>query len=249
MRCVPRTHERDETELDRLTRYHATRCPRLKAELVEEYFWIAHAVARRYRGRGEPYEDILQVAALGIVAALDRFDPETGRAFPAFAMPTALGEVKRHFRDRSWRVRVPRGVKDLVLEVSRTVDELTADLDREPTTREVADRLGVEVVAVERTRVASEANHPAPVDPMYDSGRDQLADPGPGGEELADDRVMLDLGLEQLAERERTIVLLRFYEDLSQEEIAARMGISQPHVSRILRAALAEMRRALTTVP
>src|SRR5690606_1685513 len=101
--------------------------------LVEEYSWIVSYVARRYQGRGEPLDDITQVAALGVVAAVDRFDPDTGSSFPAFAIPTSLGEVRRHFRDKTWRVRVPRRVKDLTVQVTSATEELMSDLGRTPT--------------------------------------------------------------------------------------------------------------------
>jgi RNA polymerase sigma-B factor len=249
------THRHAGHDADaRLEEYRVTRCPRLKAALVDDYYWIVDYVARRYQGRGEPRDDITQAAAVGLVAALDRYDPASRTPFPSFAIPTALGEVRRHFRDRTWRVRVPRGVKDLSVQVGAVVDELTGDLGRPPSTDEIADRIGVEIAAVEQAHIATAANNPIAADtgePTGDGGqvidlREELGDEQARGD--VDARLVIGELIEALPERSRRVVWLRFFEDLSQDEIADRLGISQPHVSRLLRASLGQMRRQLGRV-
>jgi RNA polymerase sigma-B factor len=247
METVREPRAQKDAERQRLADYHATRCPRLKASLIEEYYWIAEYVARRYRERGEAHDDLVQVAALGLVAALERYDPDAGSSFPAFALPTATGEVRKHFRDRTWRVRVPRRLKDLSLEAARAAEELAKDLEREPTTGEIADRLDVPVELVEQARSAVEANHPLPVGTPAADTVTSLSVDVPADDQIAgaEEAVMVQALLATLAPRERAVVRLRFYADLSQDEIAARVGVSQPHVSRILRSALARLKRQL----
>lgn len=243
---------RDDGAAERLRRYHATRDPRLRAELVEEYWWIVSYVVRRYQGKGEPAEDLRQVAALGLVAAIERFDPTAGSTFPAFAIPTALGEVRRHFRDATWRVRVPRRVKDLTVQVTAATEEMTADLGRAPTSEELADRLGVQGSAIHDAWRASAAARPLSADsPGHDS------EDGPTVLDVrttrtaidegasVDDRVLVRDLLDTLTPRSRQVVVLRYFQGLSQAEVAAEVGISQPHVSRLLRAALGELRERL----
>lgn len=243
---------RDDGTAERLRRYHATRDPRLRAELVEEYWWIVTYVVRRYQGKGEPAEDLRQVAALGLVAAIERFDPAAGSTFPAFAIPTALGEVRRHFRDATWRVRVPRRVKDLTVQVTAATEEMTADLGRAPTSEELADRLGVQAPAIHDAWRASAAARPLSADSSGPDGED-----GPSVLDVrttraavdegarVDDRVLVRELLETLTPRSRQVVVLRYFEGLSQAEVAAQVGISQPHVSRLLRAALVELRERI----
>jgi RNA polymerase sigma-B factor len=206
---------------------------------IVDHYWIVEYVARRYRGRGEPAEDIEQVAAMGVVAAAGRYDPDTGGSFASFAIPTAMGEVRRHFRDRTWRVRVPRGIKDLAVQMGAATEELTGDLGRAPTAAEVADRLGVGVEQVQQAMLATRAN--SPVD--TDAGRD------PGHAADIDTEMLVAELIATLPERQRAIVWLRFFEDLSQEDIADRLGISQPHVSRLLRASLEQLRGRLADEP
>ncbi len=237
---------------DRFVRYRRTRDPRLRAELVDEHWWIVTYVVRRYQGKGEPSEDLQQVAALGLVAAIERYDPEAGSTFPAFAIPTALGEVRRHFRDTTWRVRVPRRLKDLTVEIGAATEELTSDLRRAPTADELGDRLGVTAADVREAWSAAAAARPVSAD-----ATDRDADDGPtvldvrasrslpDQEALADDRLLVGQLLGGLSPRSREVVVLRFFHGLSQSEVAARIGVSQPHVSRLLRSALAELREQL----
>lgn len=241
----------DATPDDRFVRYRATRDPSLREALVEDHWWIVNHVVRRYQGKGEPNDDLQQVAALGLVAAVERFDPTAGSTFPAFAIPTALGEVRRHFRDATWRVRVPRRVKDLTVQVTSATEELTRDLGRSPSVDELADRLGVAPSAVREAWEATAAARPLSAD---SAGPDE---DGPSVldvrtvrqsvDELdaSDDRLLIRDLLRTLPDRSRHVVVLRYFEGLSQAEVAERIGISQPHVSRLLRTALSELRASL----
>lgn len=241
---------RHPDQCPRLAEYHRTRDSNLQRSLIVEHYWIVEFVARRYQGRGELADDITQAAALGLVAALDRYDPDTGRSFASFAIPTAMGEVRRHFRDHTWRVRVPRGVKELAVQLGPITEELTSDLRRTPTNDEIADRIGVPVERLGLARLATRANHPVVADSR--EGNDEAPD-------LIDLRA-LDHGnlkpdidtemavgrlIDELPERHRRVVRLRFFDDLSQVEIAERVGVSQPHVSRLLRDSLRRMREAM----
>lgn len=238
----------DEVVAAKLAEFARTRDPVLRAELVEAHWWIVGYASRRYGGRGEPVDDLQQIAALGLVKALDRYDPETGTSFASFAIPTAIGEVRRHFRDATWRVRVPRRLKDLVVQIGGAVDALTQDLGRPPTESEIADRIGADPDDVREALAAGAANrtvHPGPPGSGTDTGMAELAAAEPEHEDGSDVRMLVQDGLAELSERSRRIVYLRFFVGLSQSEIAARTGISQPHVSRLLSAALAELREHL----
>ncbi|HSL58174.1 MAG TPA: sigma-70 family RNA polymerase sigma factor [Acidimicrobiales bacterium] len=239
----------DEAVSARLAEFARTRDQELRTQLVEDYWWIVGYAARRYGGRGEPVDDLMQIAALGLVKALDRYDPASGTSFASFAIPTAIGEVRRHFRDATWRVRVPRRLKDLVVQIGGTIDALTQDLGRPPTHDEIADRIGVGADDVRDALAAGAANrtvHPGPPG-SADAGVGELAALAGDDEETSDARMLVHDGLAVLPERSRRIVYLRFFLGLSQSEIAERTGISQPHVSRLLNAALVQLREHLTS--
>jgi RNA polymerase sigma-B factor len=220
----------------------------LREELIRYCLPFAGRLARRYRGRGEYLEDLEQVARLGLVKAIDRYDPERG-SFTAYAVITISGELKRHFRDRTWGVHVPRRVQDLSLEVGHASMLLTSVLARTPTTAELAHRLGVTEVAV-REAVESAAgyapaslNAPVAGDGLLEFG-DMLGELDNDLESVTDKLTVTDLLL-RLPARERRMLAMRFYGNLTQAEIAAELGISQMHVSRLLSRALSWLREAM----
>lgn len=234
-----------ETELWR--RLRERRDPAAREELVRRYIPFARNLALRYRGASESFDDLLQVANLGLVNAVDRFEPERGTPFAAFASPTILGELKRHFRDRVWTVRVPRGLHDRMAEVDRATTALTVELQRSPSVGEIAAKLGLDHTDVLEVLEASHNRRPLSLDrPVGGEEDESPAAEWVGGEdegfELVDDKLALEGVLPQLGERERLILRLRFVEDMTQSQIAERIGHSQMHVSRILRRTLERIR-------
>lgn len=227
--------------------------PRGRRErLIVENLPLVRALASRYANRGEAFDDLVQVGTVGLIKAVDRFEPERGTPLAAFATPTILGEIRRHFRDATWAIRVPRRIGDDRARVAAVIDDLTARLGRSPTVPEVAVEAGLAEDDVLDALAAEVARRTVP-----------LAGPGPGpeddpaaqvGEEdpgfdLAETRADLAEGLERLPPRERAIVHLRFAQDLTQSEIGHRLGISQMHVSRLLRRALDTLAEASGDTP
>jgi RNA polymerase sigma-B factor len=220
-------------------------------EIIEAHRALARGLARRFARRGEPLDDLEQVALVGVLKAIERFDPHAGTPFAGFAAATVIGELKRHLRDRTWRVRVPRRAQERSLEIGRAVESLGHRLHRAPTMAEIADVLGCSIDDVlEAMEVAASYHN---VNPDLGTGdfsigglsrRASTTEPGFAALEDAD--LVRDL-LARLPERERTICELRFFDDLTQREIAGRVGISQMHVSRLLRASLDRMRDHLAT--
>jgi RNA polymerase sigma-B factor len=231
-----------------LNRYRLKGDQAARDELVERFLPLARALAMRYRASSEALDDLVQVASLGLMKALERFDPDRGPSFQAYAVPTILGELKRHFRDRVLPLHLPRGVKERALDIGRAAEELTGELDRAPTLSEIAARLDVsEDEAVEALQ-AVEASRTISLDVpvLGDDGEappasETLGRPDPVLETMAA-RLDVREALEVLDERERSCVRLRFVEDMTQEEIAVVVGVSQVHVSRILRRALDKLR-------
>ncbi len=221
--------------------------PLMRDEAMRRFAGLAASMARRFRGKGVADRDLEQVAMLGLMNAINRFEPDKG-AFEAFATATINGELKRYLRDRAWSVRVPRGLQELTLRVGRTSEQMAQPLGRTPTAAEIAVHLDVGVEEVIEAIAANSAyNWESLVDPDPDTGL-VLADAIPGEPDLApsaNDAVELTRGLEMLPERERDIIRLRFYEDLTQAEIAELMGISQMHVSRLLARSLGRLRTLL----
>ncbi|MBB4661555.1 SigB/SigF/SigG family RNA polymerase sigma factor [Conexibacter arvalis] len=220
--------------------------------MVERHLGLAHHLARRYADRGEPLEDLVQVASLGLLKAVDRFDPDHGASFTSFAVPTILGELRRHFRDRGWSVHVPRDLKEAVLRVEAA---LSRHGGRAPTPAELARETGLDVESVLEALEAAGAHRALSLDAPTgnaDDERPAIVDTL-GGEDDALARVRDRATLETLAaglgEREREILRLRFEEDLTQSEIGERVGVSQMHVSRLIRTALARMRLAAQARP
>jgi len=220
-----------------------------REELVRRYLPFAKSLALRYRGASESFDDLLQVASLGLVNAIDRFDPSRGTPFPAFASPTILGELKRHFRDRVWTVRVPRGLHDRMAEVDKAITKLTVELQRSPSVGEIAAHLEIdptevlEVLEANRNRRPLSLDRPVGNEDADDSPAAEWVGEEDEGYELVEGKVTLESALPQLDERERLVLRLRFVEDMTQSQIAEQIGHSQMHVSRILRRTLERIRQ------
>ncbi len=241
------TDDVDEEALFR--EFRRTRSRRTRNDLVERHMGLAAHVARRFGRRGPSDDDLRQVAFLALVKAVDRFDPDRNVAFSTFAGRTIEGEIKRHFRDHTWTVRVPRSTKETHLRLRRATDELTQRLGRSPTVPQLAEHLGIDVDEVLEGIAAGSAYSTASLDaPVGDDGDGarQLGAEDEGFGHVADVSLVTEL-MTGLPEREQEIVRLRFFEELSQSEIAARVGISQMHVSRLLRRSFEEMRRMAAT--
>ncbi len=245
-------HPNDRTTDEaRLRRYGAERRPEDRAWLVERYLPLARHVAARYRGGSEPMEDLEQVASLALVKAIDRFDATRGTSFSSFAVPTISGELRRHFRDHTWALRVPRDLQELAVKVGKAEPALQLELGRVPTAAEVADHLGCSVEELLEARDAAGANRMSSLDAPVSSDDDEgasLADVlGSDDEQLEHvERVLtVDSALESLDARAREILRLRFQEELTQAAIGERVGLSQMHVSRLIRQALATLRDAV----
>ena len=224
---------------DEFREYRRTGDRALRNELVQQHMRLAEFLARRFLHRGEPLDDLRQVALIGLVKAVERFDPERGLQFSSFATPTITGELRRHFRDKGWAVRVPRRIQELHLELDRIIGTLSQELGRPPTTKEIADRAGVEEEDVLESLEASSLYRLASLDAGRadsDSGGSPADRVGGPDDELdaVEDRVAVGALLSVLPEREQKIVYLRFFEGLTQSEIADEVGISQMHVSRLL---------------
>jgi RNA polymerase sigma-B factor len=225
-----------------LERFATSRDADLRDQIVEATMWIATRSARRFADRGEPFDDLVQVARLGLIKAVDRFDPVHGVHFGAYATPTILGELRRHFRDHTWSVHVSRRAKDLRPAVNEATDELSRELGRSPAISEVAARVHTTEDAVLEALEANNAYRTRSLDAGQDSSWTPPVDADYAG--VLDRQVISDL-MVRLAPRERTIIHLRFFEELSQAQIAERIGTSQVHVGRLLAATLAQLRAHL----
>jgi RNA polymerase sigma-B factor len=219
----------------------------LRDELVRGFLPVAQHIARRFSGRGEPLDDLVQVATVGLIHAVDRFSPERGGDFFSFAVPTISGEVRRHFRDLGWSMRVPRRLKDLHVSINGAVSALAQELGRAPKPTEIAQHLDVPVSDVLEGLEASEAYRSSSLDEMLSSEQGsatvgELVGSADAELDRVDSRQALRPILAELPERERTIVLLRFFGNLTQTQIADKVGISQMHVSRLLAQTLDKLR-------
>jgi RNA polymerase sigma-B factor len=216
--------------------------PRERAALIEEYLPLARSLAWRLRTSRDSPDDLVQVACLGLVKAVDRFDPERGQRFSSFAVPTITGELRRYLRDRTWRLHIPRSLQDLIVALGPVTEALTGELQRSPTVDELAKRMRVSPEAILDARQAGDSQFGRSLDePARQEGRESLAETlGREDRELAraDRVIVLEGWLAELPEREREILRLRFEEDLTQSEIAEQFAISQVHVSRLLRKSL-----------
>ena len=237
------------TETELLRRYTETGDAELKEELVQRFLPLARSLALRYRGSSEDIEDLIQVASLGLVKALDGFDLERGKSFIAYAAPTILGELRRHFRDRVWEVRLPRGLQERTMAVSEAAGELSDDLGRTPTVSQIAERLNWDEEEVSEALQADEARRTLSLEvprSREDTGSttilESLGETEPGYDAVEAQLAAEDASLE---ERERRVLVLRFEHDLNQYEIGRRLGVSQMQVSRIMRRALGKLLAAV----
>lgn len=216
------------------------------------YLPLARSLALGFSQGGESFDDLFQVASVGLLNAVDRFDLSRGKPFPAYAAPTIRGEIKRYFRDRSWSVRVPRGIHDRIFEVERSIAKLTRDRQRPPTVPEIAADLGTDTTAVLEALEAVENRRPLSLDRPPRLDGDEEADSAEwlgsddDGYMRVEDRLAVSAALPQLDQRELFVLRLRFGEEMTQSEIAERLGCSQMHVSRILRGVLRRIRKAAT---
>ncbi|WP_040808791.1 RNA polymerase sigma factor SigF [Nocardia concava] len=224
---------------------------RLREEAIGRCLPLAEHIARKFSGRGEPYEDLLQVARVGLVVSIDRFDVTRGSRFLSFAVPTIMGEVRRYFRDGTWAVRVPRRIKEIQLRLGTTIERLAQGLGRMPTAREIAAELGVDRAEITQAMLAANAYQSSSLEAaMPDGGEnaplsllDALGEDEPNYE-LVDQYLAVRPHLAELPDRERQVLVLRFFEGKTQAQIAAHLGVSQMHISRILTKTLSGLREA-----
>jgi RNA polymerase sigma-B factor len=242
----------NETLFDRWQRHGDVRA---REELVERFLPLARKLARRYAGAREPFDDLLQVASLGLVKAIDRYDGSRGTAFSSFAVPTILGELKRYFRDLGWAVHVPRGAQERAVKVEEANQQLSARSSRAPTVQELAAYLEFSIEDVLDALETSRAHHASSLDAPYDDGEGEsgaMVDSFGGDDprlRLADERVTVGAAARHLPSREREVLALRFVHDLTQTQIADRIGVSQMQVSRILRRATARLAELVQDSP
>jgi RNA polymerase sigma-B factor len=246
--------ERTREDRELFLRHQRDRDPAARDALVQRFLPLARQLARRYQRAEEPLEDLIQVASLGLIKAIDRFNPEREVAFSSYAVPTILGELKRHFRDRTWAVRVPRDLQELALKVDRAVSDLSKESHRAPSVGQIAARVGASEEQVLEALEASGAYRATSFDAPRAGGEEDsgdslgdavgLMDTGFG---LAEDRATLDRLMQAIGPREREVLRLRFVEDMTQAEIGERIGVSQMQISRLIRQSLARLRSAAET--
>ncbi|WP_083410835.1 SigB/SigF/SigG family RNA polymerase sigma factor [Mycolicibacterium rutilum] len=227
---------------------------RQREAIVARTLPLADHIARRYRNRGEPIEDLIQAARVGLVNAVNRFDPDNGANFLSFAVPTMMGEVRRHFRDYGWAVKVPRRLKDLQGQLVKARAELSQQIGRAPTASEVAAHLGIDRESVMEATIASSNYSTLSTDVQTSSDHehrsvgDTFGDVDPNIDKVVDLETVRPL-IAALPEREQTVLTLRFFESMTQTQIAERMGYSQMHVSRLLAQALRRLREQVAEPP
>jgi RNA polymerase sigma-B factor len=236
-------------ERELLLRVREQKDPLAREELITRYLPLVKSLARRFASRGQPVEDLIQVGSIGLIKAIDRFDLERGVELSTYATPTILGEIKRYFRDKGWAVKVPRTLQDLNVRLNRIMEQLTVELKRSPTVAELASAAGVteeEVVeALESGRAYSSVSIHSSGSSDYDESLELLHCLGTEEEayEVFERRRMLAPAMERLDPRERLILHLRFFEGMTQTQVATRIGISQMHVSRLIRKSIENLRQ------
>ena len=247
--------ERSHELFDELGRATTSPARRIEAreELVRLHLPLVDHCARRFRNRGEPLEDLVQVGTIGLIKSVDRFDPSRGVEFSTYATPTILGEIKRYFRDKGWAIRVPRRLQELRMSLGSATAEMSQDLGRAPTPRELADRLGLEVEEVMEGLESSNAYSTLSLDASDDSdgaGPSMLDQLGEDDEALAHVEIRESVRplIEGLPSRERRILVLRFFRGMTQSQIAEEIGVSQMHVSRLLSRTLDQLRSSMSEV-
>jgi RNA polymerase sigma-B factor len=234
-----------------LRRYHEHGDLAAREQLIEQYMSLVRSLARRYAYRGEQLDDLVQIGAIGLIKAIDRFDLDRGVELTTYATPNIIGEIKRHFRDKGWSVRVPRGLQELNVQLSRLIEQLTVQLSRSPTIPELAKAAGVEEEQVLEALESGRAYSSLSLNTGGGSDEDGELDPleSIGTEEhqyaVSEDRAVLAPGFRALDARERMILHLRFFEGLTQSQIAQQVGISQMHVSRLIRRSLGKIREEI----
>jgi RNA polymerase sigma-B factor len=240
------------SDADLLRRYHEGGDVRARQALIERHIGFVRRLAQRYAHRGETLDDLTQVGCVGLIKAIDRFDGQYKVTLATYAAPNVLGEIKRHFRDKGWAVRVPRDVQELNVKLGRVVDELTSKLGRSPSVEELAKATESTTEQVVEALDSSRAYNTVSLSaPGTDSDEDDSGDPlerlgdEDDGYELAEERQLLAAGFKELGERERKILHMRFFLGLTQSEIADRVGISQMHVSRLIRQSIDRVRERL----
>ena len=235
-----------------LRRYHEQGDLAAREQLIEQYLSLVRSLARRYAYRGEQLDDLVQIGCIGLIKAIDRFDIDRGVELTTYATPNIIGEIKRHFRDKGWAVRVPRGLQELNVQLSKIVEDQTVQLGRSPTIPELAKAAGVEeelvLEALESGRAytslslsAGGSDEDGELDPLESLGTEEHQ------YSVSEDRAVLAPGFRVLDERERRILHLRFFDGLTQSQIAQHVGISQMHVSRLIRRALEKIRDEIAT--
>ncbi|MHB8510050.1 MAG: SigB/SigF/SigG family RNA polymerase sigma factor, partial [Candidatus Dormibacteria bacterium] len=242
---------RPDSHRELFDRYQGTRDPAVRQRIVDAYTNLVYFLARKFANRGEPLEDVVQVAYMGLLLAIDRFEPERGLEFTTYATPTIVGEIKRYFRDKSWTIRIPRRLQELNLRSRQASETMQAELGRTPSVQELAGRLEVSQEELLEAYEASPAGHTVPLDaPAHSASGDDaeslVLSERIGANDSNLERVelqeLLGTAMAHLNPREREIMYLRFVEELPQSEVARRLGISQMHVSRLQRAAVEQLK-------
>ena len=229
-------------ELDLFRRYAEDRSPEARAELAERYLPLARSLAGRYQGRTESFDDLVQVASLGLVKAIDRFDPSVGKPFPSYAVPTILGELRRHFRDHVGNIRIPRGLQERVMQLDAAVTDLVEERGEQPTVPEIAERMGVTeddaLEAMEAQRARQVRSLDAPRSAADDNEQTVVETVGVTDPGFGDAEARISSRVAVLRQRELAVLKMRFGKGMTQREIGNELGVSQMQISRVSRSAL-----------